>query len=344
MIRLLLGWPVMLVYGLAVMIRNLLYRTGILPRYSPSVKTISIGNLVAGGTGKTPATEYLCRLLMDRRRIAVLSRGYGRKTRGYRTVSVNDSALISGDEPLQLKRKLPELTVAVGESRKSALAILEPAHDLVILDDAFQHRAVKPGLNLLLFEYSTLYENRWLLPAGNYREPFAMRYQADIILVTKAPAALPDAERARARTRLKPFAHQALFFSYLEYGELIRLDEKTVGSPADLADKAIVLLTGIGNPAPLLAELKRYTTEIQHVRYPDHYRFTRENIAKLAKTVAGKTIVTTEKDAQRLRVPELTDEVSGLRIYYLRVSMKIHSADEERFSTMIQSYVDPEHL
>jgi tetraacyldisaccharide 4'-kinase len=340
----LLLFPFSLVYGLGVMARNALYQAGILKSYVSPVKTIAVGNLAVGGTGKTPATEYLCRMLMGQLKIAVLSRGYGRKSSGFRWVNTGDAAAESGDEPLQLKRKLPALTVAVCESRVAGIVRLEEDHDLVILDDAFQHRAILPGLNILLFDYSSLKKPQFLLPAGNLREPFASRRRAGVLLVTKSPVNLSGTQREAAIARLQPYPGQEVLFAYLQYGELIALNGGDERSLKYIEGKELILLTGIANPLPLLGELEKYTSAITHYRFGDHHTFTRENIAKLARSAAGKIIITTEKDAQRLRAADLRESLEGLAVYYLEVSMRVHAGDEARFNRIIRDYVDPEHL
>ncbi|WP_374165503.1 tetraacyldisaccharide 4'-kinase [Arcticibacter sp. MXS-1] len=342
--------PFSWIYAVVVFLRNLAYDFGLFKSKQFDLPVISVGNLAVGGAGKSPMTEYLVNLLKDKRRIAVLSRGYGRKTRGFRLVSADDVAALCGDEPLQFKRKFKDVTVAVCEKRVHGIEELCRDHELVVLDDAYQHRAVRPGLNILLFDYTRMKEPMLVLPAGNLREPYRGRKRADLIVVTKTPPVLLPEEREQLRRRIGPRSNQRLFFSYLRYGNLIALgDKEELPLISIKSNRTLVfLLTGIANPRPLLEELRKFTPHVKHYEYPDHHPFSRKNISKLAEdfSKAGapdKLIVTTEKDAQRLLNPDIAELLTDLPVYYLPIRAEIHEPDKQNFDHLIENYVS-EHL
>lgn len=289
--------------------------------------------------------EYLIRLLKDHYKVAVLSRGYKRSTKGYKEVTEDDAVTETGDEPLQFKRKFPDIMVAVCEKRVQGIERLREGNDLVILDDAFQHRAVKPGLSILLFDYTRLREPLLVLPAGNLREPFVNRKRADLIVVTKTPELLLDQERHNVLKQIRPFAHQKVVFSYLDYGNLTSLcGADQLRLSAVKPNTSIFLLTGIANPYPLVDKLKCISGKLVHHDYPDHHPFTTKNILKLvadfeASTSKDKIIITTEKDAQRLQLAAIQELLAKLPVYYLPVQAKIHSPDVKQFNNLIQIYV-----
>lgn len=249
-------------------------------------------------------TEYLIRLLKDNYKIATLSRGYGRITEGFLLASGESKASDIGDEPAQFKHKFPDLDVAVCEKRVNGVEQLKDDHDVIILDDAYQHRALEPGMSILLFDYSRVNEPHFLLPAGNLREPFGGRKRADVIIISKCPASLTDLEQGRVIKRIKPYPHQSLFFTTIKYVPAQTMNGSGVTDTID-DQTTVFLLTGIANPKPLLAYLKKQTPLIVHHNYPDHHRFSLKNITKLADEFLAcasqkKVIITTEKDAQRL--------------------------------------------
>ena len=227
-------FPFSLLYCVAVIIRNWLYDAGFLKVHHFDKPVIAIGNLDIGGAGKSPLTEYLVRLLKKDYKIATLSRGYGRKTKGYlaatatATASATTTTTEIGDEPAQFKHKFPDITVAVCEDRAAGIKRLLPDQDLILLDDAYQHRAVAPGLSILLFDYGRLYKSHLLLPAGSLREPFSGRWRAQIIVITKCPPKFTNDEMERAYQEIKPLPYQSLFFSSIAYQPLVGLNgEKT---------------------------------------------------------------------------------------------------------------------
>ncbi len=336
-------FPFSIVYGLVVMIRNWLYDAGLFESRSCIKPVISVGNLDVGGAGKSPMTEYLVRLLKDDYRLATLSRGYGRATKGFVLADATTAATELGDEPAQFKQKFPDVTVAVCEKRTVGIERLLPKHDVVLLDDAYQHRAVKPGLSLLLFDHSRLNGPQWLLPAGNLREPFVGRYRADVLVVTKCPADLTAIQQQKALQKLKPLSYQQVYFTSISYMPLHDIYGKRKGDmPA--AGSKIFVLTGIANPDPLIGHLKHLGLEVVHHNYPDHHQFSLKNITKLAADLQhnappGTMVITTEKDAQRLRQPDILPHVETLPFYVLPIGVMFLNDAEKRFDQTIQNYV-----
>ncbi|GAA4330627.1 tetraacyldisaccharide 4'-kinase [Mucilaginibacter gynuensis] len=341
-LRLLL-FPFSLLYGLVVIIRNWCYDAGIFKSYSFKLPVISVGNLEVGGAGKSPMTEHLVRLLKDQHKIATLSRGYGRETKGFIASTADSAATQIGDEPAQFKQKFPDITVAVCEDRVEGIKQLAPAHELIILDDAYQHRAVKPGFSVLLFDYHRLKEPQLLLPAGNLREPLVGRWRADVIVVSKCPDHLSADEQAAMAARVKPFPFQSLFFTSIAYQPLKNLKGDAVQQVID-GDTTVFILTGIANPAPMLNYIGQQSRHIIHHNYPDHHRFTLKNISKLADefsacTAQKKLIITTEKDAQRLGEQELADQVNKLPVLVLPIGIKFLNEGQQQFDQLIINYV-----
>jgi len=341
LLRLLL-FPISILYGLGVILRNLAYDFGIFKSHEFRLPVISVGNLTVGGSGKSPMTEYLVRLLKGKYKIATLSRGYGRKTSGFRMVDTNSSSIDSGDEPLQFKRKFVDITVAVCENRVAGIRKLEIDHELIIMDDAFQHRAVKPGFSILLFEYSSLFQNQWLLPSGNLREPLWAIKRADILVLTKCPEKMNKQQKNEIQRRFKT---NKLFFSFLKYGNLRSFNDinpdRSLKSINHLTK--IILLTGIANANPLLNELNTYEPELIHHQYPDHHQFSDKNITKLVSAFNELTgddniIITTEKDAQRLRRAAISDKIKNLALYYLPVEAEFIEPDKTIFNNLIEEY------
>jgi tetraacyldisaccharide 4'-kinase len=334
--------PFSLIYGLIVIIRNFLFDAGLFKSRKFDLPVIAVGNLEVGGAGKSPMTEYLIRLLKNEFKLATLSRGYGRQTKGYVIATINSTAAEIGDEPAQFKHKFTDVTVAVCEKRVDGITQLQNDHELIILDDAYQHRAVKPGLSILLFDYNSLGNPHWVLPAGNYREPFFGKWRAGIIIVSKCPADLPQDELEKIVTNIAPQPYQQMFFTTINYLGLQDLGGKEDHTVLD-ADTAIFLLTGIANPQPLVNHIKKHTLNVIHHNYPDHHRFSLKNITKLADEFAAhpsqkKVIITTEKDAQRLGEQELLPLVKKLPILVMPIGISFLHHEQE-FNKMIIAYV-----
>ena len=316
-------FPFSLLYWLGIAVRNFLYEKQVLKSSSFGLPLICVGNLSVGGTGKSPMVEYLIRLLEHRYHIATLSRGYKRKTKGYALAGPDTTALEIGDEPMQFHQKFPELPVAVGEERMVAIPQLlhdRPQTELIILDDAFQHRAVKAGLNILLTDYSNLFTRDFYLPTGDLRDLKSSYKRAEIIVVTKCKNGISAAEKEKIRNEIRPVNGQKLFFTGLEYGDPWHF---TNGDPKPLkAETEVLLVTGIANPRPLKMMLEEKHKTYQMLQFPDHHIFTiddwKEIIRKFEEIKANdKIILTTEKDAVRL--DKFRQEASGIPLYVIPV-------------------------
>jgi tetraacyldisaccharide 4'-kinase len=336
-------FPFSLLYGIIVIIRNWCFDAGIFKSRLFDLPVIAVGNLEVGGAGKSPMTEYLIRLFKDNYKLATLSRGYGRETKGFILAETQTTASEIGDEPAQFKNKFPDITVAVVEKRVDGIEQLRAGHDLIILDDAYQHRAVKPGFSILLFDYNHVHEPRLLLPAGNMREPYNGRKRADIIVISKCPTALSATEQATIKKRVRPLPQQVIFFTFISYMPLHDMSGILTNTVIDDAT-TIFLLTGIANATPLLLHLKKYTPHIIHHNYPDHHQFSLKNISKLAddfSTCASqkKIIITTEKDAQRLGEQELMQVIKKLPILVLPIGIEFLNNEQKQFDKLVTEYV-----
>jgi tetraacyldisaccharide 4'-kinase len=335
--------PFSLIYGLVVLLRSWFYDAGLFKSREFNLPVICVGNLEVGGAGKSPMTEYLVRLLKNDNQLATLSRGYGRKTKGFLTATTAATATELGDEPAQFSHKFQDVTVAVCEDRVAGIEQLQASHNLIILDDAYQHRAVKPGFNILLFDYNRLFDPRFVLPAGNLREPFSGKWRADIMVVTKCPANLSEEEKTKCYYRVSPQSWQPLFFTSINYLPLQDMQQRPVGYKID-ADTTVFLLTGIANPAPLVSHIATATNNIIHHNYPDHHQFTLKNIAKLAAEFSAcssqkKVIITTEKDAQRLALHNLLPAVSRLFVLVIPIGIQFLGDAQQSFDELVINYV-----
>ena len=346
--------PLSWLYGLGVGFRNLLFEMGILKSRPYSTPVISVGNITVGGTGKTPHVEYLIRLLKDRAKVAVLSRGYKRKTSGF--VLAGDDATVRtiGDEPYQMKTKFPNITVAVDKKRTRGIEKLTSGDyvkdiDVILLDDAFQHRYVKPGINILLVDYHRLIIYDKLLPAGRLREPVVSKNRADIVIVTKCPKDLKPMEFRVITKAMSLYPYQQLFFSTHEFETLRPVfptapnAEITQTLSESLADKNVLLLTGIASPEQMLIDLKSYAKEVTPLAFSDHHDFKKKDVDRINEAFnalpSPKLIVTTEKDETRLKQVEgLSDEVKSL-LYVLPIKIEILLDQENTFNQSIINYV-----
>lgn len=336
-------FPFSLLYGLVVIIRNWCYDAGVLKSRGFKIPIIAVGNLEVGGAGKTPMTEYLIRLFKDHYKLATLSRGYGRKTAGFLAAGTTPTAAQIGDEPAQFKHKFQDITVAVCEDRATGIERLQNNHKLIIMDDAYQHRAVKPGFSILLFDHGKIDQPHLLLPAGIFREPFSGRWRADIIVISKCPPDISADEQNRIAGKMGLLPYQSLFFTGIDYLPLQDMDGH--GSKLTLdGDTTVYLLTGIANPAPLLLHIKTYTRQVIHHKYPDHHRFSLKNISKLAEEFSAcntqkKVIVTTEKDAQRLVEHELLPLVKKLPVLVMPIGIRFLNNGQQQFGKLVTEYV-----
>ena len=339
--------PLALVYEAITSARNSRYDKGAASSFRADFPVISIGNITAGGTGKTPHTEYLARLLSGRYRIAVLSRGYGRRTKGYIEVTTRSSAAQTGDEPLQMSRKFPDVTFAVCEKRAEGLQRLahSASPDAVILDDAFQHRAVTPSLNILLVNWNRNIMDDMVLPAGLLRESASGRRRADIIIISKCPDNLSPGQMDIERKRLQCSDSQKVFFSTMEYDGLVPFD---ASSPArslnSITDRSsVIVATGIASPGPIIRELSKCTADITPLTFSDHHSFNDRDIARIGRAVSearlsDKIVITTEKDAARLQDMRISPELRRL-IYILPVRVRLIDGQSD-FDNIIINHIE----
>lgn len=334
--------PFSVLYGSGILLRNFFYKKGIFRSKEFPVPVICVGNLSFGGTGKTPMVEVLVEILKNEYKVAVLSRGYKRKTSGFLLLNGKETASEAGDEPLQFKTKFPEITVAVDENRShgiTRLLELKNAPEVIILDDAFQHLKVRAGLNILLSSFSDLYVEDLVLPAGNLREPKKGASRANIVVVTKCPAGISIKKKEEIRKRLKLAKDQKLFFSRINYSDEVKNDKTAL--PLDsLRKKEIVLITGIANPAPLLSFLRKRKIDFLHLKFSDHHSFSSSEIEKIQKGHSGRSFLTTEKDFMRLK-----DHLSEEKLFYLPINSVFTTEEEaEDFSFQVRKYVKKEIL
>ena len=341
-IRILL-FPFSLVYALIIMIRNWCFDKNILSSASFNLPVICIGNLVVGGTGKSPMVEFLIKNLNDDFSIAVLSRGYKRKTRGYALADEASTALDIGDEPMQFHIKFPDVVVAVGEERIVAIPQLlhdRPGTKVIILDDAFQHRSVKAGLNILLTDYSNLFTRDWFLPTGDLRDEKKSYRRSDIIVVTKCKEDLSSQERLELIREIDPIARQSIFFSTIEYGTAYHIISKSQYVVNEKTE--VLLVTGIANPEQLKQYLLNRSKTYYEIAYNDHYIFTIDDLNDIVKRfnnikAANKIILTTEKDAVRLT--KFQQELSGLPFYVIPIEPKFLFDEEKKFIGSIKTFI-----
>jgi tetraacyldisaccharide 4'-kinase len=341
-IRILL-FPLSLIYALIVKIRNWFFDRRILPSASFNLPVICVGNLAVGGTGKSPMVEWMVAGLKDRFAVAILSRGYKRKTRGYALADETTTALDIGDEPMQFHCKFPDVAIAVGEERMVAIPQLlhdRPGTQAIILDDAFQHRAVKAGLNVLLTDYSNLFTRDWWLPSGDLRDSPSSYRRADIIVVTKCREDLTVDERREIAAEIRPLAHQRIFYTAIRYDHPYHI---TRGTRAVIDDRVEVLLvTGIANPAPLKRWLNDRSRTYYELAYSDHHIYRIDDLKAIIRrfeniTATDKLILTTEKDAVRLI--KFRQELEEWPIYVLPITPRFLFGEQAGFKDIIIKFI-----
>lgn len=345
-ILLFLLFPFALLYGLIAFIRNKCYDWGICKSTRFDFPVISVGNLSMGGTGKTPHVEYLIALLSKNYKVAVLSRGYKRDTSGFRIATRKSTAKEIGDEPLQIKRKFPDLNVAVHRNRVKGIKLIKekfPETDIVLLDDAFQHRSLKPGLSILLSDFHKLYTNDYPFPVGSLREFRHGARRADIIMVTKTAPVLSPITVRRINGLIKPRRHQKVYFSTISYGMIKPLPGLDLEPPRDDLS-SVLLFAGIANMYPLKDHVQKMCNHLYQLRYKDHHKYTSSDYAHIRKKfenifTQNKVIITTEKDAMRIAIPKIPNELQGLPIYYIPIESKIHKEFRKDFNDQIKTYV-----
>ena len=340
--------PLSWLYGLGVGIRNFLFEIGILKSQAYKTPVIAVGNITVGGTGKTPHVEHLIRLLQDKMHVAVLSRGYKRKSSGLVIADSSTTMEQIGDEPYQIKKKFPKVTVVVDKKRTRAIEHLEAEKnpvDVILLDDAFQHRYVKPGINILLVDYHRLIIYDKLLPAGRLREPLKGKDRADIVVVTKCPKEMKPMEYRVITKAMNLYPYQHLYFSTLEYEPIrpVFPQEKRTALLSDVNGQNVLLLTGIASPRQLQQDLTPQARSITPLAFADHHEFRKKDIRRLNETFENmpspKCIVTTEKDTVRLLGAEGLSDAVRQQLYQLPVRIRFMSDQEEMFNQNIIGYV-----
>jgi tetraacyldisaccharide 4'-kinase len=340
--------PFSWLYGMGVKLRNYMFEIGILKSRSFDTPLISVGNITVGGTGKTPHVEYLIRLLQDKVKVAVLSRGYKRKSHGFVLAEKDTPQAMIGDEPYQMHRKFPDIYVAVDKDRCHGIRKLTDENiakgtDVVLLDDAYQHRYVNPGINILLVDYHRLIIYDKLLPAGRLREHQKGKNRANIVIITKCPRDLKPMEIRVLIKAMDLFPYQTLFFTTLEYRELHPIFEGSERKLDEMKNTNILLLTGIASPQQMILDIKPYCKNITPLSFSDHHAFTTKDVETINNTFASlpppKAIITTEKDESRiLDVNGLSEEVKS-NIYTLPVEIKFMQEEGKMFNENIIGYV-----
>ena len=331
--------PFSMLYGIITGIRNFSFNIGVQKSYIIPKKSICVGNLEVGGTGKTPHVSYLTELLYKKHSTTILSRGYGRKTKGYIEGTLKSISKEIGDEPKLYKNTFKDLVnVVVCEKRKIGVEIIlksNPKNEVIILDDAFQHRAVKAGLNILITDFEKPYYNNWMLPSGTLREWMIGRERADVVIVSKTPTKTEETTKKVILKKLK-FNTKNIFFSSIVYGEIKSFNNK------EFSAKNVLLVTGISNPSPLEKELKK-SFNVELMKFPDHYNFTVEDIKRIHQKFdtfvkEDKVIVTTEKDFMRLGELIKKTNINDFPWFYQSISVKLDR--EKEFKALINTYVN----
>ena len=338
--------PLSLLYQLVLFIRHKFFDWGLIKSTSFEVPVICVGNLSMGGTGKTPHIEYLVRLLAAQHKIGILSRGYGRKTRGFLQADTGMTYKHIGDEPMQYVRKFDKVQVAVCEKRvegvKKMIQAL-PGTEIFLLDDAFQHRYIKAGLNILLTDYHNLYPKDFLFPAGNLRDLASSAKRADIIVVTKTPKVFSPFTRRRLTEIIKPEPSQRLYFSYLQYGRFTPVSNQSgIFIPRNIG--TILLFCGIANPYPFQEFLRSRCNDLITIDFPDHHAFTKKDLYRVVneyENILGKNkiVVTTEKDAMRLIDSPYFRLFENIPFFYVPVEVRFHDEERITFDQQLIEYV-----
>ncbi|QBN18099.1 tetraacyldisaccharide 4'-kinase [Flavobacterium nackdongense] len=327
-------FPFAILYGFITSIRNFLFDKGILKSYSFDVPVIAVGNLSVGGTGKTPQIEYLIRLLSPKYKIATLSRGYKRQSKGFILADSSSNAKILGDEPFQYYSKFKNIQVAVDADRKNGIEqLLSPSArpDIILLDDAFQHRKVRAGFYILLTSYGDLYSDDFMLPTGNLRESRSGAKRANVVIVTKCPANLSLEEQNKIEAKLQLDSNQQLYFSYIDYDDSVYSEDKSI-KVSEIKNVDKLLLAGIAKPEPFFKYLEN--TNDEKLVFPDHHHFTENDLLAIRNKAQNKIIITTEKDYVRLK-----GKLLNKQLYYLPIRSSFISASEN-FDKRIINFIE----
>lgn len=338
-------FPLAIIYWLIILVRNKLYDSNVMGSATFGLPLICVGNLSVGGTGKSPMVEFLVRNLKDQFKVATLSRGYKRKTKGYALANERSDALEIGDEPMQFKLKFPDVPVAVGEERLDAISQLlhdKPGTQSIILDDAFQHRAIRAGMNILLTDYSNLFTRDFYLPTGDLRDLKSSYKRAEIIVVTKCDPDIDEKHRQDIIDEINPLTGQHIFFTANKYGDpyhLIKKEQKVKLAPG----AEVLLVTGIANPQPLKDLLLEHAETYYMLHFPDHHIFTIDDWRDIKKRFDkiesdNKLILTTEKDAVRLA--KFREQLNEVPVYVIPLQHHFLFDEEERFLSLVRNYIN----
>ncbi len=335
-----LSLPIVPFYTFIIWLRNFSYNRGWINSNSFDIPVVGVGNLSVGGTGKTPQTEYIIRLLKDEFKVGVVSRGYRRKTQGYMEVEPGLTASLVGDEPLQMKRKFNDAIVCVDESRLSGITNMLIDHDetdVVLLDDCYQHRAIKPGVMIMLTTFDEPFFNDYMIPFGDLREFRSGRKRADLVVVTKCPDDISIEQMEDFIKKMKLEAHQQVFFSKIAYHKCKDVFSGEEFSPAG----KVVLLTGIAKSDNMKSELEARGLEVEHMEFRDHHPYSDKDVSKIKdifNNFGASCVITTEKDAVRLYEFKDVFEAAGIKLVYLEIQSEIIN-NGEKFDHYIKSYV-----
>lgn len=331
-------FPISLVYWIITSIRNIFFEIGIFKENKFNIPIIGVGNITVGGTGKTPHSQYISELLQKKFKIAILSKGYGRKTKEFKYVNINSNYNEVGDEALQMKKNLPKEIVAVDHKRVNGLNKImkeHPSVNCIILDDAFQHRSVKIGFNILLCDYNNPIYKDYMMPVGLLRESKKGIKRADCVVISKCPENLTLEESNRIKKKLK-FTKE-VFFSKVVYDKIVSLNGNKTIKKSSI--KKVLLVTGIANSSPIIEYLEKLNIQIKHIKYKDHFHYQKKDINKIIdiykREISEIIILTTEKDAQKMKVFE---ELSKFPVYYLKVSIDF-IRNKDKFEEKILKYV-----
>lgn len=341
-VRILL-FPLSLVYYICIWCRNRLYDKNIFYTASFNLPIICVGNLSVGGTGKSPMVEYLVKLLKDDVPVATLSRGYKRKTKGYAMANVQSTALEIGDEPMLFHLKFPDVAVTVGEQRLEAIPQLlhdRPDTRVIIMDDAFQHRAVNAGFNILLSDCTNLFTRDWYLPTGDLRDEKSGYRRADLIVVTKCKSNMTSEEKEKIENEVMPLPHQRMFFSTIRYGSPYHIFSKKIFRLSQHTE--VLLVTGIANPKPLKKMLQETVRSYSQLAYSDHQVFSIDDLKDIIKKFEAmpalrKIILTTEKDAMRLM--KFDNELKDLPFYVIPIEQEFLFNEAAAFNELVRDFM-----
>jgi tetraacyldisaccharide 4'-kinase len=346
-------FPLSLLYGMIVSVRNLLFDFNILHITEFKIPIISVGNITVGGTGKTPHIEYLITLLVDNYKIATLSRGYKRKSKGYLLADETSTSNQIGDEPMQIKRKFPDILVSVDNKRVNGVKnLLKSEHgndlDTILLDDAFQHRSIKAGLSILLIDYNRPITRDYIMPYGRLRESADEKDRANIVIVSKSPEKMTPIDRRIIVKELDLLPFQSLYFTTLDYGNLEPVFKNDainiINEDWAKENFSILLVTGIANPQPLREYLETFTDTLDEVQFPDHYSFETKDLEMIHSRFeklegVNKIIVTTEKDATRFFDMNINQESIKKNLFFIPLRIKFLNDDKSKFDIQIMNYV-----